>query len=105
MNKPVSASDFAQALFAPRAIALVGASGNLQKNTARPMRFMRKHGFQGKLYPINRTQKEIMGGKKTSGVTVAFSSLVSLNFLSINTGKVSEYFDVKSFTSFDIVFL
>lgn len=25
------------------------------------MRFMRKHGFQGKLYPINRTQTEIMG--------------------------------------------
>ena len=61
MNKPVSASDFAQALFSPRAIALVGASGNLEKNTARPMRFMRKHGFQGKIYPINRTQTEIMG--------------------------------------------
>ncbi len=61
MNNPVSAVDFAQALFSPRAIALVGASGNLQKNTARPMRFMRKHGFQGKIYPINRTQSEIMG--------------------------------------------
>lgn len=61
MNKPVSAIEFAQALFSPRAIALVGASGNLQKNTARPMRFMRKHGFQGKIYPINRTQTEIMG--------------------------------------------
>lgn len=61
MNKTVSAADFAQALFSPRAIALVGASGNLQKNTARPMRFMRKHGFQGKIYPINRTQTEIMG--------------------------------------------
>ena len=61
MNKTVSAADFAQALFSPRAIALVGASGNLQKNTARPMRFMRKHGFKGKIYPINRTQTEIMG--------------------------------------------
>ncbi len=53
--------EFAQALFSPRAIALVGASGNLQKNTARPLRFMRKHGFAGKIYPINRTQTEIMG--------------------------------------------
>ena len=53
--------EFAQALFSPRAIALVGASGNLKKNTARPMRFMRKHGFAGKIYPINRTQSEIMG--------------------------------------------
>ena len=58
---PLTQAEFAQALFAPRAIALVGASGNLQKNTARPMRFMRKHGFAGKLYPINRTQTEIMG--------------------------------------------
>lgn len=58
---PLTKEEFAQALFAPRAIALVGASGNLQKNTARPMRFMRKHGFTGKIYPINRTQTEIMG--------------------------------------------
>jgi acyl-CoA synthetase (NDP forming) len=61
MNQTMTSSEFAQALFAPRAIALVGASGNLQKNTARPMRFMRKHGFAGKIYPINRTQTEIMG--------------------------------------------
>jgi hypothetical protein len=67
MNNPVSASDFAQALFSPRAIALVGASGNLEKNTARPMRFMRKHGFQGKIYPINRTQSEIMGEPAYAG--------------------------------------
>ena len=58
---PLSKAEFAQALFSPRAIALVGASGNLQKNTARPMRFMRKHGFKGQIYPINRTQSEIMG--------------------------------------------
>jgi acetate---CoA ligase (ADP-forming) len=61
MNKSSLSVDFAQALFSPRAIALVGASGNLQKNTARPLRFMRKHGFTGKIYPINRTQTEIMG--------------------------------------------
>lgn len=58
---PLTPEEFAQALFSPRAIALVGASGQLQKNTARPMRFMRKHGFAGKIYPINRTQTEIMG--------------------------------------------
>ena len=58
---PLTPEEFAKALFSPRAIALVGASGQLQKNTARPMRFMRKHGFAGKIYPINRTQTEIMG--------------------------------------------
>lgn len=63
MKTAATPIDFKQALFSPRAVALVGASGNLQKNTARPMRFMRKHGFAGKIYPINRTQSEIMGEK------------------------------------------
>jgi hypothetical protein len=35
----------AQALFAPRAVALVGASGDASKNTARPQRFLRLHGY------------------------------------------------------------
>jgi acyl-CoA synthetase (NDP forming) len=43
----------ARALFAPRAIALVGASGDLAKNTARPLRYLRKHGYAGKIFPVN----------------------------------------------------
>ena len=43
----------ADALLAPRSIALVGASGDARKNTARPLRFMRKHGFQGRVYLVN----------------------------------------------------
>ena len=50
---------FGTALFSPRAVALVGASGNLKKNTARPMRFMRKHGFEDTIYPINPGREEI----------------------------------------------
>ncbi len=34
----------ARALFEPRAVALVGASGDAGKNTARPQRFLRRHG-------------------------------------------------------------
>jgi acyl-CoA synthetase (NDP forming) len=52
---------FGQALLAPRAIALVGASGDVRKNTARPLRFMRKHGYAGRIYPINATRDEILG--------------------------------------------
>ena len=63
MKTATTSIDFKQALFSPRAVALVGASGNLQKNTARPMRFRRKHGFAGQIYPINRTQSEIMGAR------------------------------------------
>ncbi len=53
----------AQFLFAPRAIALVGASGDATKNTARPMRFLRRHGYTGRILPINPTRNEVLGEK------------------------------------------
>jgi acyl-CoA synthetase (NDP forming) len=51
----------AQALFAPRGVALVGASGDAAKNTARPQRYLRKHGYTGKVFPVNPTRKVILG--------------------------------------------
>ena len=51
----------AQALFAPRAVALVGASGDAKKNTARPQRFLAKHGYAGRVLPINATRAEVLG--------------------------------------------
>jgi acyl-CoA synthetase (NDP forming) len=51
----------AQALFAPRAVALFGASADAGKNTARPQRFMRKHGYTGRIVPINPARDEILG--------------------------------------------
>lgn len=64
-------TSFADALLSPRSIALVGASGDARKNTARPLRFMRKHGFPGAVYPINAGRAEILGEK-------AYPSLVGL---------------------------
>ncbi len=51
----------AECLFAPRGVALVGASGDAGKNTARPQRFMRKHGYTGRIVPINPSRSEILG--------------------------------------------
>ncbi|HEX9433239.1 MAG TPA: CoA-binding protein, partial [Burkholderiales bacterium] len=51
----------AKALFAPRAVALIGASGDARKNTARPQRFLRKHGYAGRIVPINATRDEVLG--------------------------------------------
>jgi acyl-CoA synthetase (NDP forming) len=50
-------------LFAPRGIALVGASGDPTKNTARPQRYLRKHGYAGKVFPINPSRSEVLGEK------------------------------------------
>ncbi len=51
----------ARALFAPRAVALVGASGDAARNTARPQRFLRKHGYAGRIVPVNPGRTEILG--------------------------------------------
>ena len=50
-----------QALFAPRAVALIGASGDAAKNTARPQRYLRKHGYAGRILPINPGRGEVLG--------------------------------------------
>jgi protein-tyrosine-phosphatase len=55
--------NLAQALFSPRAVALIGASGDATKNTARPQRYLKKHGYAGKVFPVNPTRSEIFGVK------------------------------------------
>jgi acyl-CoA synthetase (NDP forming) len=44
-------------------VALFGASGDATKNTSRPQRFLRKHGYTGRILPINRGRDEIFGEK------------------------------------------
>ena len=51
----------ADALFAPRAVALFGASADPGKNTARPQRYLRKHGYCGQIVPINPARAEVLG--------------------------------------------
>lgn len=61
----------AQALFAPRAVALVGASGDAKKNTARPQRFLAKHGYAGSVLPINPTRTEVLGKRAYRSIAEA----------------------------------
>jgi acyl-CoA synthetase (NDP forming) len=51
------------ALFEPRRIALIGASGDETRTTSRPQRFLRKHGFRGEILPVNPSRSEILGVK------------------------------------------
>ena len=66
-----SAVELARALFTPRSIALVGASGDAAKNTARPQRYLLKHGFQGRVVPINPSRKEIFQVKAFPSIAEA----------------------------------
>jgi acyl-CoA synthetase (NDP forming) len=48
-----SQAESLSALFAPRSIAVVGASSNPQKIGGIPVDFQRRFGFEGALYPVN----------------------------------------------------
>lgn len=48
-------------LMNPRSVAVIGASGDAQKTSGRPIAFLRKHGFEGRLYPVNPRYTEIDG--------------------------------------------
>ena len=68
---PATGKALFQALFEPRSIALVGASGDARKNTSRPQRYLRKHGYTGRIIPVNPGRDEIFGEK-------AYPDLVSV---------------------------
>jgi acetate---CoA ligase (ADP-forming) len=56
-------NDLFSALFAPKRIALIGASADEKKTTSRPQQFLLKHGFAGEILPVNPGRAEIMGAK------------------------------------------
>ena len=57
----LAAEGLRRALFSPRAVALVGASADPEKTSARPLRYLLRHGYRGKIYPINPRRSEISG--------------------------------------------
>ena len=59
--KNAKPSSLAQALFSPRSVALIGASSDVSRITSRPQRFLRQHGYPGRVLPINPGKDEILG--------------------------------------------
>jgi acetate---CoA ligase (ADP-forming) len=61
MNDRAAAAALADAIFRPRAIALIGATADQSKNNARAQRLLKKAGYAGRILPINPGRAEIMG--------------------------------------------
>lgn len=40
-------------LLAPRSVAIIGASADPKKTSGRPITYLLKHGFKGKIFPVN----------------------------------------------------
>ncbi|TCM41265.1 acetate--CoA ligase family protein [Novosphingobium sp. ST904] len=49
------------ALFAPRSIALVGASDDAARIGGRPLKYLRASGFSGPVYPVNPKRETVQG--------------------------------------------
>ena len=57
----MSTETLTRALLHAKTVALVGASADPNKNTGRPQRFLKTHGFQGRVIPINPNRNEVQG--------------------------------------------
>ncbi|MEO3472157.1 acetate--CoA ligase family protein [Roseomonas sp. CAU 1739] len=77
----------APALLNPRRIALVGASADATRLTARAQVYLRKHGFDGDLYPVNPRAETILGEKSYPSIA-AIPGPVDLAYLLLATEHV-----------------
>src|SRR5580658_8677611 len=50
-------------LFSPDSIAIVGASGDDHSLRGRLTHFVIEHGYDGRIYPVTRSQSEVLGLK------------------------------------------
>ena len=50
-----------QRAFAPRRIAIVGATEDRNKVGGRPLHYLQRFGFQGAVYPINPKRATVQG--------------------------------------------
>lgn len=77
----------APALLNPRRIALVGASADPTRLTARAQVYLRKHGFDGELFPVNPRAETILGEKSYPSIA-AIPGPVDLAYLLLATEHV-----------------
>ena len=56
-------SDAILKLMEPRSIAVIGASTDPKKTAGRPIAYLQKHHFKGRIYPVNPRVEEIAGLK------------------------------------------
>jgi len=57
------------AFLSPKSIAIVGASSNPKKTSARVQRYLVNHGYKGNIFPVNPNREEIFGLKSYPNLT------------------------------------
>jgi acyl-CoA synthetase (NDP forming) len=59
-NETAKTSALAQALLAPRSVAIVGQSNDAGKTAGRPLKFLRQAGYAGRIYPVNERRDMVL---------------------------------------------
>ena len=76
-----------RALFEPRRIALIGASSDPARLTARAQIYLRKHGFAGDILPVHPREAEVLGERAYPSVA-DIPGPVDLAYILLNTPQV-----------------
>ncbi|HTO40576.1 MAG TPA: CoA-binding protein, partial [Rhizomicrobium sp.] len=63
-----TAHSLRRALLAPESVAVIGASDDPSKTTGRPLNYLRRASWAGRLYPINPSRAEVQGERAWPGV-------------------------------------
>ena len=52
-----------QALIRPESIAVIGATADANKLNGRPLHYLRRDGYRGRIYPVNPNREDVIGFK------------------------------------------
>ncbi|WP_295547188.1 acetate--CoA ligase family protein [uncultured Pseudacidovorax sp.] len=77
------------ALFDPQSIAVVGASANPQKIGGIPVDYLRRFGYEGRLYAVNPTTDQVQGLPAHASLR-AIGAPVDLAILAVPAARVEE---------------
>jgi acyl-CoA synthetase (NDP forming) len=60
-RRPIDSGDALQKLLYPRSIAVIGASNSPMKLSGRPLDYLKRFGFTGRILPINSMRSHVQG--------------------------------------------
>lgn len=75
--------------FNPRAIAVVGASQDLNTISGQPLRFLKSHGYEGELYPVNPRYEEV-AGLRCYATLAEVPDIPDLALILVNAARVAD---------------
>ncbi|MCC7486766.1 MAG: CoA-binding protein [Burkholderiales bacterium] len=75
--------------FNPESIAIVGASQDLSTISGQPLKFLKSHGYGGRLYPVNPRYAEVAGTRCYPSVA-ALPEVPELALVLVNAARVAD---------------